>query len=799
MRNHIQNLFRLTNLQELDFSYKLVSFDLKPLEGKEDLFNKQLRKIAQAIASETGGPAVVVKRETSVYIAIPATSHAPDMKIDTTPFVVQIKTLPEIYTIKPRELGQANNLAVAQKFIDFEIRRQLGKHKKLWKLNNGQFLFKAPIQSNDESSIEIFGGFSYKLECIYGQLYVCLNLTTKYADKNYLSKYVNKGNADTLIGRLRGKRAIYQNGDNWYAIEIEGFGKSIRDHEFTYRDETHNVFDFITRETSHHTFKAASMIQPGDITVLYSYPGRSMEPHSGAASLARILFSTQDQQVKSLHRFSIKTPSKRFDGITANIKEYFQDIVFGSTKIGISTAPVTEQLSAFPMPELKYNNDRRLKVAPFAAGGNTTLSEYSAERKQYIVDNGILNKSAFDEQFLIVPDYLEKELVEAFKKNAEFQVKKLAPAFGAFKVLRYKAKTNQSATFQIQEIEKTLQQNNALSGFALFILPDIGYDAKKQVKNFHDCLKGKFYPGLKVQCASAAKIRTFFQVFESSLNKGVTEYKVPEDKKPAFKNYLFNLVMEHLIVNRKWPFALAKNLHYDIYIGIDVHDRYAGFTFFFKNGENILFFNVQVPRKNRSQRAEKLKAGLLYEMMYDKLKTYIPRFAPNPNGIVILRDGRSFGEEQKALNMTIAALAADGLLQKETLKYGVVDIHKQSAVPFRVALQTDSYQKLENPVAGTFRCFDHKEGFIFNTGFPFQIGGTAKPLHLHMQSGNLIFRNVMEDVFCQSMMAFSAPDRSNSLPVAIKLIDTLLEPLTAASEIVEEDEEEVAETNVDNA
>ena len=247
--------------------------------------------------------------------------------------------------------------------------------------------------------------------------------------------------------------------------------------------------------------------------------------------------------------------------------------------------------------------------------------------------------------------------------------------------------------------------------------------------------------------------------------------------------------MEHLIVNRKWPFALAKNLHYDIYIGVDVHERYAGFTFFFKNGEQIFFFHEQVPKKNKSQRAEKLKATLLYKMIYEKLKLFIPMYAVNPNGIIIIRDGRSFGEEEKALNSTIDSLAADGLVNKTSLKYGVVDLHKQSAVPLRIASQTNSYNNLENPISGAYKLFNSVEGFIYNTGYPFQIPGTAKPLHLSLKAGNVDFLKIMEDAFCQNMLAFSAPDRSSSLPVTIKLIDTLLEPLSATVEVIEEEEE----------
>ncbi|MGH2647993.1 MAG: hypothetical protein ACRDE8_10515, partial [Ginsengibacter sp.] len=512
---------------------------------------------------------------------------------------------------------------------------------------------KKPVYSGEESSIEIFGGFTFKLvQLADGNFYICLDLTSKYIDKHYLSYYVNENNKNTVGAKFRGRRFLYHNGDDWYTTEVAGFGKKLTEHEFSFDGTTHNVFDYISHKTKNHKLNTAALMKPDDITMLYNYPGRSMESHNGASSLAKMLYNTSDPEVKALHRYSIKDPSRRFETIGKNINRYFQNIIFNKKSLKISANSVVEQVRHFATPELKYNNDKILKVGHYSTGASASLREFGAERKQYITDNGIINKSPFDAQFLIVPDYINKELVEAFKKNAEWQIKKLAPAFMNFKVIRYKVLENQSATNQIREIEKVLQQQNASSGFALFVLPDLSCDSKRHINNFHDCLKSKFYPGLKVQCASASRIKSFFQSFTTYDNRGF-EYRVPEHKKPRFRSYLFYLVMEHLIVNRKWPFALVKNLHYDIYIGVDVHERYAGFTFFFKNGEHIFFFPVQVPRKNKSQRAEKLKATLLYKMMYEKLKLFIPMYAGNPNGIIIIRGGRSFGEEEKALCSTI--------------------------------------------------------------------------------------------------------------------------------------------------
>ncbi|MBC8052161.1 MAG: hypothetical protein H7Y13_03785 [Sphingobacteriaceae bacterium] len=777
-------------MSELNFSYKLVYFELPVIAGQEDRLNRQLQKIAMKVASLSGGPSAILKRDDRFHIAIPSDRHFEQTVINVVPSNVKVVLLPEIHSLHYSEIDESN-VDVVQKFLDYEIRKQLSSNSQLWKLNSTQFFLKKPKYSNDESSINIYEGFTYKLLRLEdGNFYISLDLSSKYIDKHFLSHHINATNADSIGNRYKGKRCLYLNGDNWYATEIVGFGKPIIEHVFEHDGKEHNVYNYILAHAKSRKNEINKVMKPTDTTLIYKYPGRAMMPHNGATSLARIIYNTQDKEVQVLHKLSIKDPSRRFESISNYVKTYFRVITFNTKAVTVSKFPLVEKIRNFNFPELKFNNGELLKAGHPSTGAKTSLRDFASTRKQLIIRNGVLTKTIFDEQYLVVPDYLDKKLVEAFKKNVEYQIRTLAPAFIGYTIIRYKVLTNQSATIQLQEIERVLKQNNALDGFALFLLPDLSFDSKRHIKNFHDCLKNKFYPNLKVQCASSFKIKSFFKSYTAQENSNeLIEFKVPEVSKPKFKSYIFNLAMEHLIVNRKWPFSLSKNLHYDIYIGIDVHDRHAGFTFFFKNGEKILFFPQEVPQKNRSQRAEKLKAGLLYDMIYAKLKEYIPMFSPNPNGIVIIRDGRSFGEEEKALRKVINTLASEGIINKETIKCGVVDLHKQSVIPLRIASQTNSYNNLENPMSGAYKLLNPKEGFIYNTGYPFQIPGSAKPLHLSLKTGDVEFIKVMEDLFCQAMLAFSAPDRSNSLPITIKLIDTLLEPLSGVFEQHDEDEE----------
>ena len=56
--------------------------------------------------------------------------------------------------------------------------------------------------------------------------------------------------------------------------------------------------------------------------------------------------------------------------------------------------------------------------------------------------------------------------------------------------------------------------------------------------------------------------------------------------------------------------------------------------------------------------------------------------------------------------------------------------------------------------------------------------------------GNAEFKLILEDIFHQTMLAFSAPDRQNSLPITLKIIDTLIRSFAhQTTEMVLEEQE----------
>lgn len=791
MRTHISNLYKLKNLQEIDFSYKLVSFDLNYLKDNPKELNKSLEKIEFRISSNIQGPAIRIKRNNEIFIAIPANRSISIQNAQAGSLNVPLLQLQDTYKT---HFGEPNHGLLLQKFLDFEIRDNLKNRHSLWDLNTYQFYLKNPVFSSDDSTIDIYGGFTYRLIEDNGTFYISLNPTYKYISKNYISDLVNSTNYIEMQKQLKGVRCIYQNGDNWYQVEIRGFGRRISEHEF-FDNDNHSfiVKDYILNKTKNSNFKVSDLLNDNHLTLLYKYPNKDVKDFHGATSLAKRLYNTEESEVKYLHSKVILSPIKRFEYINNNIQRFFQNIDFNSFKLSISSEPLSEKPKYFSIPSLKYKNNAILSVkSSNNSDGTTVLKDFGHERKQWIIDNQILNDTPFISQFLIVPNTIAPGLVKKIQADSECYLRKLAPQFPGFTLITYKFNSGDSATFQVNEIANEIKSKGINRGFALFLLPFSEKSSNRKIKNFHDCLKKKFFPDIKFQCASLAQISSFFY---HDNNSGKYEHR--NDVIDKYKSYLFYLLMEYLIVNRKWPYALKENMNYDIYIGIDVHERYAGFSFIYKNCENIIFDYKEItliagdPRK----RAEKIKSEAITPVLYEKLTAHIPKFASNPNGIVLIRDGKSFGQEEISLQNVIEQLHVVGLVNKDTIKWGVLDLYKKSVTPIRMVSVDSASNRMENVISGSYKIINNNTGFIFNTGFPFKIRGTANPIHVHLKSGNINFPNALQDIFSQTILSFSAPDKPNSLPVSIKLIDSFLAPAAANFQDISDELEEVEVIN----
>jgi len=769
-----------------------MQLELQEIENDPALNNRNMQKVLMKIASATSGPVAVYFKDGKKFIAVKADTKVNVLEISLAPMIAKATLLTEKYDLNFNSITSENR-ELAIRFLEFAVKEHLGGHPKLWRYNANQYFLRKPIFNEPHSQIDVYSGFNFKiLPQSDGHFYLALDLSYKYTDKKFLHEHLVGEDIEVMKKRLKGRKCLYFGGDSWYQVQIASFGKAIKEQDFPFNGKKYTVLDWANNHTKSDTFNMSKHLFPDTPALIFNYPGNTSKYFNGAACLAKLLYTTSDEFVNGMHNKTIQNPNNRFYYLRSFIKHNFQGIVFNGIALKINQYPFSENLKIFPLPGLKFNNGVEMKSLLFDERYERAIEDFGKLRRANIMRNGILNKTPFNPQYLLVPDSVDFHLAKAIQSTFSKDMKLYAPHFEEFTLIIYKDLKSSSAYRQYNEIKEALNRHNATHGNALFLLPDADVDSAYYVRNLHDCVKKNFYKSIRFQCASARKVALFYRGYTDRENGYV--FRLHQDSLRSYRSYISNLFFEYLIVNQKWPYALSQPLNHDIYIGLDVHDHYAGFLFFYRNGEKIVFDYAEVSNRTGTFRNEKISAKVIVDRLLENLKRHIPQHAKNPNSIILLRDGRSFGEEAKAMKTVLDGLAKDGLVNAGTIKWGIIDIHKNTAIPYRVALEkVGGYNNLSNPISGTYKLFDTTTGFLFTTGYPFKIPGTVQPIHVTLVEGNVDLESVLQDIFHQCILAFSAPDKGGSLPVVLKLIDTMIRSFAhqVTEKSLEEQEEQI--------
>jgi hypothetical protein len=789
-RRNITTLFRIKNQNSLQFPFKLMQLDLQEIDNDPALNNRNLEKVLMKVASKTAGPVAPYHKDGKRFIAVRANTQISTVDISLAPMNAKATLLPEIYTLNMGSLS-AEEIELTKRFLEFTLKEHLANQPAIWRYSSQQYFLRRPLYNDPHSEIDVFSGFNFQV--VYNSdnmFYIGLDLAYKYTDKKFLHERLEGLSPEAIKKRLKGKKCLYFGGDSWYMVQIAAFAKAIHEQDFSIDGKRYTVYEWALNHTKSETFNMKKHLLPDSPSLVFNYPNNTSKYFNGAACLAKLVYNTASEFVNGMHSKTLTNPDSRFKYLSSFIRNNFKGALFNGIQLSIDERPHAEELKVFPLPGLKYNGNVETKTFAVDQNYERNIADFPKQRKSNIIKNGILNNSLFNPQYLLIPDSIDAGLSKAICNTLNHDMKVFAKQFEGFALITYKDLRSTSAYKQYQEIKTALNANGVTHGKALFVLPEEREGSGQYIKNLHDCVKKNFYRSVQFQCAASHKIASFFR---SYFEKGIVVYRLAEDSLRSYRSYVANLFFEHLIINQRWPYALSKNLNYDIYIGLDVHDHYAGFTFFYRNGEKIVFDFVEVSNKTGTYRNEKISARVITERLLDNLKRHIPAHAKNPNGIVLVRDGRSFGEEPKALKLVIEELSRLGLVNKESLQYGIVDIHKSTSMPYRVALDTNGFPSLVNPISGTYKMFNNRMGFLFTTGYPFKINGTVHPIQVSLVEGSVDMEKVMNDIFNQCIMAFSAPDKGSSLPVVLKLIDTMIRPFAhqVTDFALEEHEEEV--------
>jgi hypothetical protein len=789
--------FEITNAGKLDLRYRLLQVGNLPTSDDQD---RLLSRLAKEVNYELRQPVVLLNKGGVPFLAVPQSAPplaSPERGIG--PHVAQLTVADENVILDLADLETEDDIAIAIKFLEAAFRAPMLRRDNLWRAGGNGFYTKNARNASDiRAEVDLYPGFVFSVSVEDGRLLVAVDVNVRCIDRQFLSQRIAEGDERDF----KRKHCLYLLGNRWYMVQFWGLtGNSIQAQRFRREgeDQTWDIYNYTQEECRRQSSGGAlppwvAQLDPDSAAITYRYPGNGVERY-GASALCRLSRATNDREVARLHRESIFEPDKRIRLARDMVTRFFQGAQLNGQALRLATEPFRPPRRVFAVPEQAFNGDTRLRVrtedrpdekqvgtAQNEPGKEdssvqvTSLRGMGQRRLELMKEGHILTRTPFDQQYLLVPKSLERANAEDYQQKLLNVMRRLSATSGyAMTRILYEDRGANTLEKQVRAIQEALDKNGVKSGYGLLILPP------KPRPRLHDMLKAKLWPDFQFQCASAGAISRYYA------RPGV----VNRDATGRFNSYVQNCALGLLVVNRKWGWALGQGLHYEVYIGVDVLNQTAGFTFVFNGGRHIYFSDAHCKHRERLLPREMQKA------LTDNLAAHFAALGLRPKSIVIHRDGRTFTSEIRGVGAAIRDLIARGLLDSD-VRVGIVDIRKTSADAVRL-YDGDTVDSARNPQVGTYRLRSAKTGLVCTTGEPFRFPGTAKPLAATIAHGDLDIEWVLEDIFALSLGVFTAPDKCARLPLTIKIADDLLEPIAGyaddESELEDEDEEiEIEET-----
>lgn len=759
MTYHRLNLFKINNLHQLNYNYRLFEITALPLG---DRFDQYIHLLAKNLAFELKTAVALVKREEKHFVALDSDA-VPNLEQPLTPHVAVLVPHDEVETLNFAHL-RPETISIALSFLQYAFRSPLMRHDQLWGTGRTYF-HKVPLNNSEQRrEVDIFKGFYHTLVAQdISQIFLLPDLTYKYVDTMFLLQRAQEENLKDF--RLR--HCLYQFGHRWYRVQLLGStGSPIGEQKF--RDqrtgEVHTIYDYTRNQCGKPWPGYIQTLDPSSPAILYRYPG-SEEERYGAAALCRLMYSTNDHKVKALHVRSINEPHHRFKEIAQVVQEFFSNVYLGNTQVQVAPEPHTIPKQFFPIPDQRFGNDTTVHVKQHREDSGIDITQLGTTRMRHLTSQniGAFGTYEFNAQYIFIPQSLHRSVSKHFQEEFSKAVQQFSPYRYQVTPILYDDRQARSLMQQVKGLEQVIQHNRISRGYALLILPT------NAAKDLHNYVKRRFWPNIQFQCATAYKILSFYRFSQNT-------YEAIPELQGKFASYLRYTACGLLNVNRMWPWILENPLHYDAYVGIDVLNSRAGFTFIFQ-GARYSFFE-DFPSKQK----EKLTRSQVETILYEGLSRHLASLEIPPKSLVIHRDGRLFGSERTGIQRAVKRLKGEGHLPDD-VTLGMVDIRKTSASRLRIVEErTDG--SLVNPQIGAYYVSQESshDGFVCTTGWPFRLPGTVKPLHASIVEGDLAISWVLEDIFALSQLIWAAPDRCARLPLTIKLADDFLDPIAAEAD-----------------
>jgi hypothetical protein len=768
-------LFKI-NKNSLRFNYRLLKISISGTKEDmlyEKLLNQTKMKIAREIWKKERNIkaerwSILTKIDGEPYTAIPG-NFKQSMGPIHYPSMNRVVTFKDNQTIFQFDFDKPTDGMedLALKWLDDNLRITMERHKEqLWNIRR-TYYYRTPVNIKDHNrKTEVYKGFSLKIYRRNNGYALCVSDSIKYVDSHSLEWHIQRGeniNSNSI------RNGIYKNGLNWYEIKILGKTTSIKNQLIP--GFQGSLYDYIKNVSKNR--KDIRSINPGSPAFEYQYPNDSKTKHFANTAWAHFTYSTNDQQIKRLHSKSIKSPDDRL----YKVQQFVRCFLSKDSRLSINTGCESVRKKWFPLPPIRFGKNSILAVKGPNKKDGVNYSAWFASKKNFLCTHGIYKKGDFLPQYLVVPNSMPQSIIDTFRSNICDNIESLTGIHYRFSlIIQYHLPQGPpSLSNYFGSIKQAIKEHRLMEDRDATIVLVLPANAPSKL---HDHLKILFKDGIRSQflMESYADNNSSLGICDFFERCNGYEKRLKNSLERRYHSYVFNVALGVLLANRKWLYRLDKRLHYDLTIGMDISGKKVGMTLYDGEHGELIFkydFNAAVVRVDQYRR-EKLPVYIMKKTIDKLLGESISKLKLNPKSVIIQRDGRAFDSEWIGFQESIKGLQNEGRLPKE-MDYGIIEVYKSSvSMPRLVGSMNGT---ILNPLIGSYEFLNDQEAILITTGLPAKIRGTAQPLLIRKRFGNINLMYAIQDAFDLSNLCYAAPDKPQSLPITLKMVNDFLTPI----------------------
>ena len=658
---------------------------------------------------------------------------------------------------------------------------------KFWRAEWTLFYRMVPENSTvTQDIINAFRGLKFGVVLLEDQgPYLVADPRTRYVGRRSLAAYTEEEKKSILQDHLD------------LSLKIEDRASFIRDNgpvkipcryageanktagECTYDESGETIFQYYKRMYS------TLPIAPNDPIVFVQDRSGAGNPLPVPASRIFPVFTTEFEGLRSCSVRPQMLPEQRVATIRTFL-QYLVGIKYGETPISVSLDYLIKERTVFIPPRLEFGKGEI--VAPFAKESvpsrassdfDTQVVNWGAKKLPALYTAGPYHNEPLPDAVLLYPHSIDRPTRETFLEDLKKEIQQQTG-----QVIRV-----------VQQRPYSIGQGERMGSSLLNIATEVKLSGARYLaivilwdrfsKSVHGELKNLIKPILS-QCIMEKTVRN------------ICLRSNPQQATSQTRNTSLAVLTEGGVK----PWVLADNLHYDLYLGIDLLFGRIGYHFFFGTGGRLIerYYGESMTRGRMN---EAIKEPTLRRQL-EKSIIAIVQGGCKINSIIIHRDGRWWPSESAALHNAVENLKAKNILPAD-VRCAAVEIRKNH-IPVRLfTVSGDAAGRmLQNPLPGTYLVLDNQKVILTTTGRPGawdRRGVTAGTLLLEIVDsiGDINIESIAEDAYRLTHLNWNAPDIEIGLPVTIRWADEALrETLRTPAEEEEEEaewEQKDAESN----